>query len=140
MYMEQYRQTINKLAHEYGSVDLSARCDLFKHRVKSLLDELTGIEAERSMLEAKVKILEQKETKEAEDEQKLAALKSELEPVKESEKKMRETLAREDAEYIELNRKQQTIDDYRDKMKMTKELYDIVCKRIQQLESTQQNL
>jgi chromosome segregation ATPase len=138
--MEQYRQTIQKLAQEYGSVDLSARRDLVKQRAKSLLDELTDIEANRIRLEAKIKMLEQKEAKEAEDEQKLASLKSELEPVKEAEKRMRETLAKEDAESIELTRKQQTINEYQDKLKLTKEMYDTVCLRLQELESTQQNL
>jgi len=138
--IDQYHQSIQELAREYGSVDLSARRDLIKQRIKSLLDELTNIEAERSMLEAQVKIIEQKETKAAEDEQKLAVLKSELEPIKESEKRMRETLAKEDAEAVELDQKQQAIDKYQEKMKLTKELYDTVCRRLQELESTQQSL
>ncbi len=139
-HMDQYRQTIQKLAQEYGTVDLSSRQDMMLKRVAILLDELTDIEARRIMLEAHIKMLEQKEAKEAEDEQKLASLKLELEPTKESEKRMRETLAREDAESIELGRKQLTIHEYQEKLKLTKEMYDIVCKRLQELESKQQSL
>lgn len=138
--MDNYRQTIQKMAQEYGSVDLSARQNMILQRIASLQTELNDIGAKRTMLEAQIKALEQKETKEAEDEQKLTVLKSELEPTKESEKRMRETLAKEDTESIELGRKQQTIDEYREKMKLTKEMYDNVCRRLQELESTPQSL
>ena len=135
--MDSYRQTIQKLAQEYGSVDLSARQDMMSKRVASLLDELTDIEAKRNFIEAQIKVLEQKETKDAEDEQKLAVLKSELELIKEYEKRMRETLAKEDAESIELARKQLTINEYQEKIKLTKEMHDIALRRIQELESKQ---
>jgi chromosome segregation ATPase len=138
--MDNYRQTIQKMAQEYGSVDLSARQNMMLQRITSLQTELNDIGAKRIILEAQIKALEQKETNEAEDEQKLAVLKSELEPLKESEKRMRETLAGEDAEYIKLARKQQTIDDYRERLKLTKEMYDNVCRRLQELESKQQSL
>lgn len=138
--MDQYRQTIQKLAQEYGTLDLSARQDMVIKRIANLQTELIDIVAKRNFLEAQINVLKQKEAKEAEDEQKLASLNLELEQTKEYEKRMRETLAKEDAESIELGRKQMTIHEFQEKLKLTKEMYDMVCRRIQELESTQQNL
>jgi hypothetical protein len=137
--MDQYRRVIKKLAQEYGTVDLSSRQDMKKQRITGLLNQLTGIKAERSMLEAKIKMLEQKETKTAEDEKELAGSKLELQPTKEYEKRMREMLIKEDAESIELVRKQQTINEYQKKLELTKEKYDYVSRQIHELESKQLN-
>jgi uncharacterized protein involved in exopolysaccharide biosynthesis len=137
--MDSYHQTIQKLAQEYGTVDLSSRLDMKKQRVAGLLDELTGVEAERIMLEARIKMLEQKETRTAEEEKMLADSKFELQTTKEYEKRMREMLNKEDDESIELGRKQQTINEFQGKLELTKEMYNTVCRRIMELESTQQD-
>ena len=65
---------------------------------------------------------------------------SKLAPNTAIQKRMQETIAREDTESIELARKQKTIDEHREKLKLTKEMYDIVCRRLQQLEPTPQSL
>ncbi len=57
--IENNRQTIYQLGQEYGTVTaLEGRQDMMLQRVASLLDTLTGIEAERIKLEAQVKLLE----------------------------------------------------------------------------------
>jgi capsular exopolysaccharide synthesis family protein len=64
----------------------------------------------------------------------LDSLRSELEQTREYENRLRETLSVEDSETIGLGRKQLTIQDYQDKLALTKEMYDIVLRRIQNLE------
>jgi len=60
--------------------------------------------------------------------------KSELEQTKMHENRLREMLAKEDTETIELGRKQLTINDLEDQMKLTKEIYDQINRRTQELE------
>jgi len=64
----------------------------------------------------------------------LDSLRSELEQTREYENSLRETLSVQDNETIGLGRKQLTIQDYQDKLNLTKEMYDIVLRRIQNLE------
>jgi capsular exopolysaccharide synthesis family protein len=56
--IENDRQTIYQLGQEYGDVALQSRQDMMLQRVASLLNTLTGVEAERIKLEAQVKLLE----------------------------------------------------------------------------------
>jgi capsular exopolysaccharide synthesis family protein len=56
--IESNRQTIYQLGQEYGDVVLQGRQDMMLQRVASLLNTLTGVEAERIKLEAQVKLLE----------------------------------------------------------------------------------
>jgi succinoglycan biosynthesis transport protein ExoP len=214
--MDSYRTTINRLAQEYGTVALASRQDMMLQRVANLLDTLTGVEADRIRLEARVKFLEQtkeqpiapgellsmrqeyisqdpevigltenimeleqerivaeqtltssnpeilrknelintlrtrlaerkdeaskdfdelvaKEAAEAGNKT-LDSLRSELEQTREYENRLRETLSEEDTETIGLGRKQLTIQEYQDRLALTKEMYDVVLRRIQNLE------
>jgi uncharacterized protein involved in exopolysaccharide biosynthesis len=57
--IENDRQTIYQLGQEYGTtVALESQQDMMLQRVASLLDTLTGVEAERIKLEAQVQLLE----------------------------------------------------------------------------------
>jgi capsular exopolysaccharide synthesis family protein len=64
----------------------------------------------------------------------LDSLRSELEQTREYENRLQETLSVEDTETIGLGRKQLTIQDYQEKLALTKEMYDTVLRRIQNLE------
>ncbi|UCC98567.1 MAG: polysaccharide biosynthesis tyrosine autokinase [Phycisphaerales bacterium] len=210
------RQTIYQLGQEYGTVALEDRQDVMLQRVASLLDTLTGVQAERIRLEAQVQLLERtrqqaiapeellrmrreyinedtsvtaltgriteleqeiivakqtlspanpeiqnkigllealkqrmeerkqeaskdfddlvaKETAEAGNRQ-LVAIRSELEQTREYEKRLIETLSKEDTQTISLGRKQLTIQELQADLDLTKERYDLVLRRIQDLE------
>jgi succinoglycan biosynthesis transport protein ExoP len=214
--IENDRQTIYQLGQEYGTVALEGRQDMMLQRVASLLDTLTGVEAERIKLEAQVLLLERtreqaiapeellkmrqdyinqdpavvaftdnitqleqeliiaqqtltadnpelirktelsrilkkhledrkqeassafdnlvaKESAEAGNKQ-LVTKRSELEQTREYEKKLRETLSQQDTQTIGIGRKQLTIQELQDRLESTKEAYDIVLRRIQDLE------
>jgi capsular exopolysaccharide synthesis family protein len=65
---------------------------------------------------------------------KLVNIKTEKEQTLAYETRLREILAKEDSETIGLGRKQLTIQDLQDQTALTKEMYDTVCRRIQELE------
>jgi len=65
---------------------------------------------------------------------KLANAKLELEQTALYESRLRETLAKEDAQTVEVGRKQLAITEMEEQSASTKELYDTLGKRIQQLE------
>jgi succinoglycan biosynthesis transport protein ExoP len=214
--IENDRQTIYQLGQEYGSVALEGRQDMMLQRVASLLNTLTGVEAERIKLEARVQLLERtreqaipaeellnmrqnyinedpavvaftgnitqleqelivakqtlsptnpeltrktellrilkkhledrkqeasntfdnlvaKETAEAGNKQ-LVTVRSELEQTREYEKRLGEILSQQDIQTIGVGRKQLTIQELQDRLDSTKEAYNIVLKRIQDLE------
>ncbi|MFC1604796.1 GumC family protein, partial [Planctomycetota bacterium] len=214
--IENDRQTIYQLGQEYGDVALQGRQDMMLQRVASLLDTLTGVEAERIKLEAQVQLLERtreqaipaeellkmrrdyinedpavvaftqnitqleqelvvagqtlsptnpvltrktellrilkghltdreqeasnafdklvaKETAEAGNKQ-LVTVRSELEQTREYEKRLQDILSQQDTKTISVGRKQLTIQELQDRMDSAKEAYDIVLKRIQDLE------
>jgi len=66
--------------------------------------------------------------------QKLVNAEAELEQSEAYETRLREILAKEDSETIGLGRKQLTIQDLQDQMALTKDMYDTVRRRIQELE------
>jgi capsular exopolysaccharide synthesis family protein len=68
------------------------------------------------------------------DKQRIEAAKTELEQIQVHEKHLHELLAKEDAETIALGQKQLAIQDMRDQLDLTKDYYDAVKKRIQELE------
>ncbi|TSA53189.1 MAG: polysaccharide biosynthesis tyrosine autokinase, partial [Planctomycetaceae bacterium] len=200
----------------YGSVALEGRQDMMLQRVASLLNTLTGVEAERIRLEARVQLLERtreqaipagellkmrqdyinedpavvaftqritqleqelivagqtlsptnpvlsqktellrilkkhlddreqeasnafdnlvaKETAEAGNRQ-LVTVRSELEQTREYEKRLNDILSQQDTQTIGVGRKQLTIQELQDRLDSTKETYNIVLKRIQDLE------
>jgi len=214
--IENDRQTIYQLGQEYGSVALEGRQDMMLQRVASLLNTLTGVEAERIRLEARVQLLERtreqaipagellkmrqdyinedpavvaftqritqleqelivagqtlsptnpvlsqktellrilkkhlddreqeasnafdnlvaKETAEAGNRQ-LVTVRSELEQTREYEKRLNDILSQQDTQTIGVGRKQLTIQELQDRLDSTKETYNIVLKRIQDLE------
>ncbi|MHC4560636.1 MAG: GumC family protein [Planctomycetota bacterium] len=63
----------------------------------------------------------------------LITVRSELEQTREYEKRLQETLSQEDTETIGLGRKQLRIQELQDSLQLTKERYDIVLRRIQDL-------
>lgn len=66
--------------------------------------------------------------------QDLTNARAELEQTVAYENRLREMLTKEDAETIGLGRKQLTIQDLQDQLSFTKEMYDAVRRRIQELE------
>jgi succinoglycan biosynthesis transport protein ExoP len=66
--------------------------------------------------------------------QKLVNTRTELEQTRAYENRLREILTKEDSETVGLGRKQLTIQDLQDQLGLTKQLYDTVSRRIQQLE------
>ncbi len=67
-------------------------------------------------------------------ENRLASSEAELEQIQTYEKHLRARLAQEDTETIELGRKQLAIQDQQDQLDLTKELYETVRRRIQELD------
>jgi len=67
------------------------------------------------------------------DKNQLKSAKAQLEQITAYEKRLQAMLAQEDAETIELGRKQLEIQDRQDQLNLTKELYETVRRRIQQL-------
>ena len=65
--------------------------------------------------------------------QKLLNTKAELEQTKAYEKRLQEVLAKEDAQTIGLGRKQLAIQDLQDQLGLTKDMYDTIRRRIQEL-------
>ncbi len=59
---------------------------------------------------------------------------TELEQTKAYEKRLREVLAKEDTQTIELGRKQLQIEDLQFQLNLDKEMYDTVCRRIREME------
>lgn len=214
--IENDRQTIYQLGQEYGSVALQGRQDMMQQRVVSLLNTLTGVEAERMKLEARVQLLERtreqtipaeellkmrrdyinqdpavvaftgsitqleqelivarqtlspmnselsrktellrilkthledrkqeasnafdnlvaKETAEAGNKQ-LVTVRSELDQTREYERRLQEILSQQDTKTIGVGRKQLTIQELQDRLDSAKGAYNIVLKRIQDLE------
>lgn len=68
------------------------------------------------------------------DEGRLKRVKAQLEQITAYEKHLRAMLAGEDTQTIELGRKQLAIQDLQDQLNLTKELYETVRRRIQELE------
>jgi len=66
--------------------------------------------------------------------QKLINAQTELEQTKAYENRFREILAKEDTETIGLGRKQLTIQELQDQLNLTRQMYDTVSRRIQELE------
>ena len=64
----------------------------------------------------------------------LANAKIELAQIADYEKRLQDMLAKENSETIELGRKHLTIQDQQEQLYLTKELYDTVRRRVQQLE------
>jgi len=57
--LQSLHQQISEMAQHYGTTDLVSHHDMRLQRVKTLLDELTKVEARRIKLEAQVQLLEQ---------------------------------------------------------------------------------
>jgi capsular exopolysaccharide synthesis family protein len=68
------------------------------------------------------------------DKNQLKNLKAELKQAEAYEKRLQDTLAKENIETIELGRKHLAIQDQQEQLELTKELYDTVRRRIQELE------
>ncbi|MHC4573526.1 MAG: polysaccharide biosynthesis tyrosine autokinase [Planctomycetota bacterium] len=66
--------------------------------------------------------------------ERLSNVRSELDQTKEYEKRLRDVLAKEDAQTIELGRKQLQIQDLQYQLDLDKEMYDTVRRRIRELE------
>jgi succinoglycan biosynthesis transport protein ExoP len=64
----------------------------------------------------------------------LANTKAELERITDYEKRLQDVLAKENSESIELGRKHLAIQDQQEQLERTKEMYDTVGRRIQELE------
>lgn len=67
-------------------------------------------------------------------EDQLSNTKAELEQITNYEKRLQDILAKENAETVELGRKHLAIQDQQEQLELTKELYDTVRRRIQELE------
>ena len=66
--------------------------------------------------------------------QNMAKAKVELEQIKAHEKRLRDVLASEDRKAIESGCKELDIQELQDRLELDKEIYDIVCRRIKDLE------
>jgi polysaccharide biosynthesis transport protein len=64
----------------------------------------------------------------------LATVRSQLDETKEYEKRLQETLSKEDTQTVGLGRKQLAIDQLKGDLDLTKERYDLVVKRVQDLD------
>lgn len=64
---------------------------------------------------------------------KLVTVRSELEQTREYERRLRETLSKEDTQTIGLGRKQLSIQELQDRLESTRERYNMVLRRIQDL-------
>ena len=67
-------------------------------------------------------------------EQKLAALRAELEQTRAHENELRDLLSKEDEQTIGLGQKELAIQDLQDQLAFTKEMYDRITRRIQEFE------
>jgi len=68
------------------------------------------------------------------DKNQLGSIKVQLKQITAHEKHLQEMLSKEDSETIELGRKQLAIQDLQDQLNLTKDIYETVRRRIQQLE------
>ena len=99
-----------------------------------LLEALKGRLAERKQEASKdFDDLVAKETAVAGNKQ-LVSVRSQLDQTREYEKRLREELSKEDVQTIDLGRKQLTIDEIQADVDLTKGRYDMVLRRIQDLE------
>jgi capsular exopolysaccharide synthesis family protein len=114
--LQMQRQTIRQMAEEYGSVVLTGRQEMMLKRVADLQAELTKSQTRRITLETQ------------------QHAKIELAQLVNYEKRLRDMLAKENGETIELGRKQLAIQDQQEQLELTKELYSTVGRRIQELE------
>jgi len=103
-------------------------------RKAELLEALKGrLEEKRLEIGKTFDDLMSQELAKSRDEQ-TANAKAELEQVTNYEKRLQDMLAKESAETVELGRKQLAIQDQQEQLEITKELYDTVRRRIQELE------
>ncbi len=134
--LENQRTKIFQLAQEYGSTDLSARCDMMRQRIETLQTELSKIETDKLNIETKIKEIEQKEGKTTNNEKELAALQINLETTKKYAQQIRQVMVEEEAKLTAINNKQQMIDQLQSELRLTKEMYNTVCDKIQKMELT----
>lgn len=95
---------------------LNVRLEERRREVAKNFDDLMGAELTKS------------------NEDQLDGAKIELEQIAKYEKRLQDMLTKENAETIGLGRKQLTIQDLQEQLSLTKELYDTVRRRIQELE------
>lgn len=133
--MENLRQTLYGLAHEYGTLDLSSRQNLMLERVKSLLTRLIETETGRIKLETRIQVLESRPDKTKEEEQKIADMQLELEMTRKFEERLSQVLKQKDNEAIDIGRRQLMINEYQERLEKSKEMHDLIMQRIQKMES-----
>ncbi len=103
-------------------------------RKAELLDTLkTRLEEKRQELEETFDRMMSEELAKSRQDQ-LASLKAEAGHIVNYEKRLQDMLAKENADTIELGRKHLAIQDQQEQLSLTKELYDTVRRRIQELE------
>jgi capsular exopolysaccharide synthesis family protein len=125
--LENQQQIVRNMAQEYGTSALDEYHQIMLQRVATLQTELTKVETRKVMLQAQVELFQ-------ENKNQLESVKAELKQAETYEKYLRELLAKEDGETIELGRKQLAIKDSENQLKLTEELYDKVQRHIQELE------
>ena len=133
--LQSQRQALRRLVQEYESTSLSSRYDMKLERVGMLLAELTEVELNKAKLGAEAQVLEQMEEKTAAVNERLFKVRLELKVAKVYEARLREILAEEDAEGIEMGRKRLLIQDLQFELDLDREMYDTVQRRIQELQA-----
>ena len=140
--LKKQRQAIRELAQEYGSNNLDKRQEIKLERIGMLLIELTKCEALVLKTEAEINILRKTVENQNTGEQnltevklKLANAEAELELNKELESKFRQILEKEEAETMEVGRKQLELNNLQTDLALTKEAYGKITHRIKELES-----
>ncbi|MHC4560426.1 MAG: GumC family protein [Planctomycetota bacterium] len=149
-------ENLLKLRHEFTNADLTVQA--LTGNIAQLEQDLIAAEQtlaptnpelkhKAELLQAMKVRLEEKRQEVAKDfddlmsvelarsnEDQLDGAKVELEQIAKYEKRLQDMLNKEDAEAIEIGRKQLTIQDLQEQLGLTKELYDTVRRRIQMLE------
>ncbi len=136
---QEQKDQIRKLAEEYGAGHLSSRLEIQLQRVGALMQELVKVEASRTKLEAEIEVLEAISDKSAEQQQGLAQAQVELRKAQAYESRMRDMVAKEDAEAVELGRRQLAIGDLKEQLQSTQKQKDQLSERIKVLELQQSN-
>jgi hypothetical protein len=138
--MQQQRSSLRQMTEEGGAVDLDNRVQMRMQRVAALMKELIEIETKRAKLESEIEVLDRMQQKKPEDIDKLAQKRGELDVTSGYEKRVRDILAKEDAEAVELGKKKVAIADLKEQIELTRQAHENVSRRIEELKKQEQAL
>jgi len=138
--MQQQRSLLDQMTEQGGAIDLDGRVEVRMQRVAALMKELIEVETKRAKLESEIEVLQRTANKKTEDQDKLTQRKAELEVAGSYEKRLRDVLAKEDAEAVELGKKKVAIADLKEQIELTRQAHESLSRRIEELKKQEKAL